>query len=475
MRKRFLSVAGLLAIGAAVMFTSCSNDEDIVNPGVEQGIDGESQVLTLSIASSGDGLQTRAGRPLYSNEAAQKIDKVALFFVNSSNKIVLKKLVDWSTAQDYNDARGHGKELEIALKGEQKLEEDGLYTIYAVGYSNSSDYNFTPAVPTEDNATYNASSSDAWGTFSASLKEGKVDAEEVFAGSENIYVTDGSFELQTNGKKNGITLHRQIAGMTGYFTNIPVSVDGKRTASVRLVSVNKNKTAEFKYFNSDFATNKPVKYIVNGKDAADEDGTYADKTEAHVIYEIQLNDWFIGKNNSFAECDVNGDGFLGYEDVAEYIKQHPEFVVGNDGQYAIWRNPHYAEGVRFVRGSVFSGKFVIPFEKGDKNTLQLQLLDVNGDITKYWNINAAEVHTSVGSGGIGEKWDDSKSIYNIYRNHMYNVGMKAVINPDPEKPDPEKPDPDPEKPEDPEDLSKGQDLIIQVNDNWEVIHNMELD
>ena len=48
--------------------------------------------------------------------------------------------------------------------------------------------------------------------------------------------------------------------------------------------------------------------------------------------------------------------------------------------------------------------------------------------------------------------------------------------PDPEKP---KPDPviptEPGKDEKPADLSKGQDLIIYVNDNWEVIHDMEID
>ena len=64
---------------------------------------------------------------------------------------------------------------------------------------------------------------------------------------------------------------------------------------------------------------------------------------------------------------------------------------------------------------------------------------------------------------------------------MYNLGVKPFnggktdpdpSNPDPDpKPDPDKPDPDPDKPED---LSKSQDLILKVNDNWEAIHQMEL-
>ena len=64
---------------------------------------------------------------------------------------------------------------------------------------------------------------------------------------------------------------------------------------------------------------------------------------------------------------------------------------------------------------------------------------------------------------------------------MYSVGMKAE-NTTPEKPNPGPTDSDPQKPdpvnpdkEEPQDLSKGQDLIIQVNSNWEVIHRMEVD
>jgi hypothetical protein len=45
-------------------------------------------------------------------------------------------------------------------------------------------------------------------------------------------------------------------------------------------------------------------------------------------------------------------------------------------------------------------------------------------------------------------------------------------NPDPD-PNPDKPTPDPGKDE-PEDLTKSQNLILKVNDNWEAIHKMEL-
>lgn len=87
MKKKNLFFA--LAAGM-VMFSACSNDDDIVNNGGNGQDDAQIQSLVLQIASSGDGLTTRAGRPLYSNEAAQDIQKVALYFVNDENKVVLK-------------------------------------------------------------------------------------------------------------------------------------------------------------------------------------------------------------------------------------------------------------------------------------------------------------------------------------------------------------------------------------------------
>ena len=66
---------------------------------------------------------------------------------------------------------------------------------------------------------------------------------------------------------------------------------------------------------------------------------------------------------------------------------------------------------------------------------------------------------------------------------MKTTNIEGGEDPDPsepEKPVDPKPNPDPdgggENPEDkPEDLSKGQDLLLNVNDNWEIIHNMVID
>lgn len=509
MKKQSLLVASCLMMGAAAAFTSCSNDDVIVNSDFDQSI-ASAQVLTLQVASAGDGMTTRAGRPLLSSAADQKIDQVALYFVQTSEgenkgKLVLKKWVNWTTAADYAD----GKQLEIALKSEnnQKLPA-GTYDVYAVGYSgkkaDDTNFTFTPGAMFNDNG--NVVGAETWSEFKAVLQNEKNYAEEVFAGMTTVTVNDkGAFDLQKDGKKNHIVLHRQVAGATGYFNNIPVSVDGKPSRYVRLVASAKNKTVLFDNFNGGFTSNpnhnefnKPgdaneagFKYIVNGTDAVQTaNAKFANGSSAFVVYKIDLKEWFTNKNEGepYMGNDVNGDGFLGTDDVKEYLG-NKEPASPND--YAkVWVNPNAKYGQSVYRGTVFGAEFVIPIAYVDgQNTLQLQVTDEAGNVLKYWNINVKEdqLHKQqpATQAAAEQKFDFSKSIFNLYRNHMYSVGMKAENTvPGEPTPDPEKPKPDPVIPEKPEvlpdgekpaDLSKGQDLIIYVNSNWEVIHDMEID
>ena len=126
------------------------------------------------------------------------------------------------------------------------------------------------------------------------------------------------------------------------------------------------------------------------------------------------------------------------------------------------------------------------------NTFELQLLDENGKILKNWNVQVdKKVGNSDGSlaeGITGGSWslDASTFVYNVYRNHLYSLGLKTTniegggepgtTDPDPKpNPDPDGGDENPDPEDQPEDLSKGQDLLLNVNDNWEIIHNMVID
>lgn len=106
-------------------------------------------------------------------------------------------------------------------------------------------------------------------------------------------------------------------------------------------------------------------------------------------------------------------------------------------------------------------------------------MDNAGDIIKTWTVSIPEVNSNTENGNVA---DESASIFNVVRNHMYNLGVKTsngtTTDPDPNKPDPDpnKPDPDKPKPgtDEPEDLTKSQNLILKVNDNWETIHKLVL-
>ena len=90
-------------------------------------------------------------------------------------------------------------------------------------------------------------------------------------------------------------------------------------------------------------------------------------------------------------------------------------------------------------------------------------VQLNQTIT-YWNSNWDSTIT-----------DTSANTYSLVRNHLYGIGTR--MNDDPGKgtdPDPD-PDPEPTDPDQPESLNNKQELVLKVNDNWEVIHGMELD
>ncbi len=434
---------------SSLLFSACSSDDAVVST---EGQNEAVQQIVLQVASSGDGLTTRAGRPLYSSEALQTIQNVrVIIYKDDATKTIVKDAkLDWKTSTTYTN---HGRQLTLTYKGDQRLNA-GNYKVMAVGYSDNSDYTYALDVTSADALT---------GTYSditATLKENKV-AEEVFAGDAALAIgADKNITNLTSGEKNGVavTLHRQVAGSFGYFQNIPASVNGEAAATLRLVVRGKNDKLTFNNFNSSFTTTgNTIKYYVNGSTstgvALAKDAKFNNNDDGYVLYSIDLKKWF-------PSLDVNGDGVLNAQDT--------------------WQRPSDVK-TQVVKGSVFGSNFVIPFAlTHDKSTMELQLLDDEGNIIKHWTVSIPEsdVNADATNGNVA---DESASIFNVVRNHMYNLGVKTstgtTTTPDPTNPTPDpedpKPTPDPGKDE-PEDLTKSQNLILKVNDNWEFIHKMEL-
>lgn len=438
---------------SSLLFSACSSDDAVVST---EGQNEAVQQIVLHVASSGDGLTTRAGRPLYSSQALQTIQNVRVLIYKTDNTkaIVKDAKLNWKESSKYDN---HGRQLTLTFKGADRLEA-GSYKVMAVGYSDNSDYIYALDV------TGASLTGKTYSDITATLKANAA-AEEVFAGDAALTIGDDKkITNLTSGEEDGldVTLHRQVAGSFGYFCNIPAKVGGKTAKTLRLVVRDKNDMLTFNNFNSSFtaagATGSTIKYCVNGSKSPDaaltSDAQFKDGGNGYVLYSIDLKTWF-------PELDKNSDGLLNAEDT--------------------WKHPDDVK-TQVVKGSVFGSNFVIPFKYTDgKSTMELQLLDTAGSIIKTWTVSIPEsdLNKVAANGNVA---DVSASIFNVVRNHMYNLGVKTsngtTTDPDPNKPDPDpnKPDPDKPKPgtDQPEDLTKSQNLILKVNDNWEAIHKLVL-
>ncbi len=454
-----------MAAAGMFLFSACSNDDDAINNGGNTAADFEGQELVMKVTNGGDGLTTRAGRPLYSSEAGQMIDKVkvAIFKLSGTDIescVYVKEFNDWSTTSgtNYGDkidgSVDHGKYASLNLKkeivgtGDVKGLDPGDYKVYAIGYT-STGSNYTEYSPALTDIAKDWVSAANFTYVSATTS---TDGEEIFAGEiEKITVDkDRNFTVVANEPENNILyLHRQVAGAFGYFKNIPVAgPDGTKATKLRLVASDKNTKLNMTAFNTGFrTTGDKIAYVVNGETSATTaDAKFKAGTDAYTVYEITLSDWFTGSG-----MDTNNDGVLNENDD--------------------WSIPTDMQGeFNAITGTVFDGKFVIPFANKKSNTFELQL--VNGDganakILRTWSVNLASAQTNVKGIDGSNIENESVSSYSIVRNHLYTIGRKDIAKPT---------DPvNPTDPENPEDLSKGQILTLRVNDNWEVIHKLEVE
>lgn len=446
MKKNYLLGMALMA---SLSFYSCDKEVVYVQDGngVESVADG-AQIITLQVENGGDGLATRAGRPLYSAEAKQDIQNVKLWICDNTGKkvVYVKEISNWNTSSAAYTTGGHGRQMTIELTGDNKLSAN-TYKVYAVGYSNGSAYTLTDVTGVTKDGTFNENMVLPCSTV----------GEEIFAGQMELEVETGK------GFKKPIVLNRQVAGAFAYVKDIPYIADARY---LKLVASAQNQSLVLGHFNSvDLAYNgsdngEDVKYVVNGT-SGKSDGDYA-----YVISTIDLNEWFTTIK------DKDGDNLID---------------AGDN-----WKNPYSSIGEghpTFQKGSVFGGEFVIPFAHVDgQQTLTLQLTNEGGTVLRSWKVNLGSSDEQVKSNGnsnnvtywTGLAWDtyataESANTYSLVRNHLYGIGTR--MNDDPGEgtdPDPD-PNPDPEDPDKPESLNNKQELVLKVNDNWEVIHGMELD
>ena len=416
----------------SLAFCACTGNQS-AGDGLGEGAE---QEITLAVAN-GNSTSTRAGRPLLSSETKQNIDKVIVYVVDASTKEVkhTEEVTNWqSSSEEYgtNDGRFTSFVLDTKLP-------TGNYQLFAVGYQ---------------------SQGSSYGDIESALVSGSTfqenavlpltadgPAEEIFAGSTESFHVD-----QAKGFKQRVVLNRQVAGVYVYAKEVPFIAGA---TELRLVASNENNRLVLGQFvnleldNNGFG-NSIQTAVVNGYSQE----SAFDKT----LVKIDLNEWFT------AIEDTDGNG-----------------LIDTGVEYANWKKPGFSETATFEKGSVFGGAFVIPFAKvGEEQTLKLQLTTAGGsEVKREWNVNLPSTETNTytlytwngASFGEGESVTEDAHHYNIVRNHLYGLGSRTMDDPgtgtDPE--------PGIDEDDDPISLNNKHELELIVNDNWEAIHDMELD
>lgn len=490
MKKKFY-YAAMFAAGLMTISTSCSNEDEIINEGENSEVATGEQVIVLDMQDT-DVLSTKS-RPLYSTDSkgAELVTHVKLFIfeVTSTSADGPMKLVNVIDIPNWNNSStnyDYGRKYTYKLTRDDKLANDKTYTIIAVGQDEES------AVPApfkfstkslaeltfaEDGANFNKN--DEWAARTTpgegfiktdavtySLSDGAYSnntkvVSEIFSGtSDPVELSlDGGFQAT-------VLLKRQVAGVIGYFNRIPawVPVDDKHvsTAAIRLVSSARNTQVDLAIQLSkqkdDFQNNaENIENIVNGfttsGDTNTEDAEFESGEKAYTVYQIDLTKWFKGGGNTDSRFWSDEAMTDGVTDNGCNLLNEDQWVNALKGTN---NTPIVADG------AVLAGEFVIPFDRvtGIKdNTFELQLLDSIGTVTKAWKVKLDDK-------SLNSELGDDSYVYNVYRNHLYQIGKRGSTD------DPNNPGTDPDKPQP---LDKDQELTIKINDQWEFIHDLEID
>ena len=359
----------LFAAAAGIMlFSACSNDEDIINGGGANDVNVSGEI-TLALNAGGSGAEPRAARPVNSSEAYSEVTDVELklFKKNGEDWVaatgVTTDLADgwtisnWKTQSAVSPGTTDNQTTKtVKLKN---LDKSAEYKLVAYGYKKElkTTLDWTAALAV---ATPNAGE----------------DVEEIFAG-EKEFSTNDKGKISTTPVL--VEMRREVAGVLGYFKNIPEKVGKTTVKSVRV-----------------YASSSNTAYNIPSLKLQNQCGTAA------------------GKRVTVLSLDI------------------PAEATVVDGIYN-WAGKNEAN-LKTQDNSLLGGCFLVPFAKVDnKATFTIALCDENGKDLKTWTGVLDQKQT-------GE--DDTK-IFNVNRNYFYSFGKKLKANttdgPDPGNPDPDEP------------------------------------
>jgi hypothetical protein BACCOPRO_01133 len=406
--KNYLYVS---AVGA-MLLAACSNDdtvplsgEDVVQPG---------SAITLTVNSGGDGLNTRAGRPVNSSEAANNVTVVRLYIYNPSGTDVTNAALAAGTQNPVlwtagpSDSATPGDNPNPAHKASQtvklnKLATNGVYTVVAYGYNTALDYNITAGTSADD-------------SFTAALPAA-TNESELFAGKATFNVINGNIQAGTSSE---VELRRHVAGLLGYFKNVPVL-----------------------YPNPVGGLPTPVAFV----------RVYASSHATSFTFPSVLNVNGTGNNTKTKVLEFGLNTLI-----TDYAGQ---ITAAGTNLTKVFNIPAISTGTTAtVPNSILNGKFLVPFAQvAGATTFTVQLEDALGTVLKTWDV-------------VNNALTGDKKIYDVRRNYFYSLGQKVkASSTDGGTPDPGTTDDN----DNPIDLSQETVITVTVNDAWDTIYNLGIE
>ena len=406
--KNYLYVS---AVGA-MLLAACSNDdtvplsgEDVVQPG---------SAITLTVNSGGDGLNTRAGRPVNSSEAANNVTAVRLYIYNPSGTDVTNAALAAGTQNPVlwtagpSDSATPGDNPNPAHKASQtvklnKLATNCVYTVVAYGYNTALDYNITAGTSADD-------------SFTAALPAA-TNESELFAGKATFNVINGNIQAGTSSE---VELRRHVAGLLGYFKNVPVL-----------------------YPNPVGGLPTPVAFV----------RVYASSHATSFTFPSVLNVNGTGNNTKTKVLEFGLNTLI-----TDYAGQ---ITAAGTNLTKVFNIPAISTGTTAtVPNSILNGKFLVPFAQvAGATTFTVQLEDALGTVLKTWDV-------------VNNALTGDKKIYDVRRNYFYSLGQKVkASSTDGGTPDPGTTDDN----DNPIDLSQETVITVTVNDAWDTIYNLGIE
>lgn len=482
MRRQFL---GALLFAGTLAFTACQNETIIYvdengNPIENVELKEGEGLLKINLSNTSE--NSRAVRPVGSSAAANNVNVVKIYVFKGANNASgnsdykFDASIGVTTADNVSAAQGIITITNFtSTAGEHEVTEeswtnhtDQTKTIKLTGLVKDSKYKFVAVgynVGSGNTNPYGEPSLSGETTLQAftttALGEGKTDydIEELFAGvsDENATKTDKAvFSTQAS-----VTLTRQVAGMLGYFDNVPTKINGSVVKYVRVYA--NDEYTQFKWpaqlltdddFNGD--TKQTTVGSGNGESTTGTNGKF-------LLMEFDMSKIATNWNEDSPTDDTYT--FSSFEDAGatgtETAGNQIGSTVGSKAPLA--ENYKAPAGLKLVANSIFGGRYIIPYAGHvASQTLTVELQDASGNALKTLNVTTDQTNSSV---------SDYKNQYDIRCNNFYSIGKKLYTDNTGGDPDPD-PTPGTDDPDEPIDLSSNTNIVVIINDAWEVLHNM---